>query len=600
MAIQTDIEDPSDLIVHGDEHIEPTAAVDRRALVLRRTARQLVRTLQTFVFSNLTRRIVVLNLAALAALVSGILFLNQFRAGLIDARVESLLTQGEIIAGAIVESGQSAGTPLPFDPEQLLQLDAADPLSPFEKHLKALEFAIDPERVAPILRRVIVPTKTRARIYDRDGILLIDSRSLGAIGQAFWFDIEPPTAIEPGTFEQTWRHIKLWIRRGGMPVYRELNGGNGNGYPEVTQALDGSPASIVRVTKNGELIVSVAVPVRRHQTVLGGLLLSTEGDDIDAIVRAERLAIFRLFVVAATITIILSVLLAGTIAGPIKRLAGVAERVKRDVRAREEIPDFPDRRDEISHLASALRDMTNALYDRIAAIEAFAADVSHELKNPLTSLRSAVETLPLVADNNARERLLSVIQHDVQRLDRLISDISDASRLDAELQHTEQRLTDLRGLIAAVVALANERQENDAAQIVLSVEDTDLDAAAFTVRGSDSRLSQVIVNLLDNARSFAPKSSQIRVTVSPDDTMVRVQVDDEGLGIQAVTIERIFERFYTDRPAFEDFGNHSGLGLSISKQIIEAHGGDIRAENRIDPDSGAITGARFIVRFPVA
>src|SRR5690606_583408 len=249
-------------------------------------------------------------------------------------------------------------------------------------------------------------------------------------GQILRYNLPPVQEDEPDLIDRVTKFVADLFRRSDLPLYREQPGGNGAAYPEVMTALTGSPATVVRVSEQGEQIVSVAVPIQRFRAVLGVLMLSTQGGDIDKIVAAERMAILRFFGVAALVTGILSMLLASTIANPLRRLSAAAVRVRRGAKSREEIPDFSDRQDEIGNLSVAIRDMTNALYARIEAIESFAADVSHELKNPLTSLRSAVETLPLAKDQNARERLMEIIQHDVRRLDRLISDISDASRLD--------------------------------------------------------------------------------------------------------------------------------------------------------------------------
>jgi len=555
---------------------------------------------QTLFTSSLTRRIVVLNLAALAALVTGILYLNQFRAGLIDARVESLLTQGEIIAGAIAASTQVDMDRLPLDPERLLQLEAGESTSKTDDWLGVLEFPINPERVAPILRRVISPTKTRARIYDFEGLLVIDSRNLRARSGFLEFNLPAPIAPQsPSYVERLVQWINVMLRSSDLPPYED-HGRHGKKYPEVERALAGSPASIVRVSDKGELVVSVAVPIRRKGSILGGLLLSTEGDDIDQIVRGERLAIFRVFLVAAVVAVVLSVLLASTIAGPMRRLAAAADRVRRGVKGREQIPDFADRHDEIGHLARALRDMTNALYNRIASIETFAADVAHELKNPLTSLRSAVETLPLAKTDDSRDRLMSVIQHDVRRLDRLISDISDASRLDAELQRADAAPVDLARLLETVVEITQDMAEEGDPQLVLKVAPHN-DTAAYLVIGHDSRLAQVVTNLVDNARSFAARNGTVTISMARGKKMVSITVEDDGPGIRAENVERIFERFYTDRPDGEGFGNNSGLGLSISKQIVEAHRGRIFVQNRpIDDDPPTATGARFSVRLPSA
>src|SRR5579871_2840537 len=365
-------------------------------------------------FSSLTRRIVSLNIAGLLALVASILYLSQFRAGLIDARAQSLLVQAEIIAGAIAASATVQTNAITIDPDRLLDLKAGETLAGPDEY-SPLDFPINPERVAPVLRTLISPTKTRARIYDPNGVSLLDSRTLENVLR---FDLPPPSQEKPNIFERAMIAARTWLNRGDLPLYLEIE--NGTGYEEVAAALKGQKRSMVRVNSRGEAIVSVAVPVLRSRAIHGALMLSTQGDDIDQMVTAERLAILKVGGVASAVMIVLSLLLASTIAGPVRRLADSAERVRRRIRTR----------DEIGHLSGALRDMTDALYNRMEAIEMFAADVAHELKNPLTSLRSAVETLPLARNENSRARLLAVIEHDVKRLDRLISDISDASRLE--------------------------------------------------------------------------------------------------------------------------------------------------------------------------
>ncbi len=552
-------------------------------------------------FSSLTRRIVILNLAGLVALVTGVLYLSQFRAGLIDARVQSLLVQSEIIAGAIAASAtaDSDTNSITIDPDRLLQLQAGQSYGPSDNSMASIEFPINPERVAPVLRRLVSPTKTRARIYDRDGVLILDSRNLYGRGDVLRFDLPAPNAEQPGIVERAFIALRRWFGRGDLPLYQELGPENGKGYPEVGQALRGQHASMVRVNSRGEVIVSVAVPVQRFRAVRGALMLSTQGADIDDMVEAERLAIVKVFLVAAGVMVVLSMLLAGTIAGPVRRLADGAERVRRRIRNRVEIPDFTRRRDEIGHLSGALRDMTNALYTRIEAIESFAADVAHELRNPLTSLRSAVETLPMAKTDANRKRLLEVIEHDVKRLDRLISDISDASRLDAELQRQEAAPVDLTKLLEALVAAANEIRANNDVNVTLSFKDGKPDE--FKVPGHDSRLGQVVSNLIDNARSFSPPGGTVHVTCRKLKEEVEILVDDDGPGISPDAMQKIFERFYTDRPD-QGFGQNSGLGLSISKQIMEAHGGSIWAENRTTPATGGeepkVLGARFVVRLP--
>ncbi|MER8749507.1 sensor histidine kinase [Mesorhizobium sp. M1050] len=552
------------------------------------------------IFSSLTRRILFLNLAGLAVLVTGILYLNTFRDGLIDARVESLMTQGEIIAGAIAASATVETDSISIDPEKLLELQAGESLGPGSDQLDNLDFPINPERVAPVLRRLISPTRTRARIYDRDANLLLDSRHLYSRGQILRYDLPPVEEEQPDLLERIQKFVFDFFRNTELPVYHEQPGGNGAAFPEVVKALTGSPSTIVRISEQGEQIVSVAVPIQRFRAVLGVLMLSTEGGDIDKIVAAERKAILRVFGIAALVTAILSMLLASTIANPLRRLSAAAVRVRRGVKSREEIPDFSDRQDEIGNLSIAIRDMTNALYARIEAIESFAADVSHELKNPLTSLRSAVETLPLAKNDDSRGRLMDVIQHDVRRLDRLITDISDASRLDAELAREDAGTVDLKKFITDLVVVSREATRNKkAVEIEFKVAKLPQGVKGYFVVGHDLRIGQVITNLIENARSFVPEDhGHIGLSLARAGKFNIITVDDNGPGIRADNIDRIFERFYTDRPAGEAFGQNSGLGLSISRQIVEAHGGTLTAENIPGTKPGEIKGARFVVTLP--
>ncbi len=571
----------------------------RTGHLLSRPFRLIRRIFGNAVFSSLTRRIVFFNLAALVVLVSGILYLNQFREGLIDARVESLLTQGEIIAGAISASASVDTNSITIDPEKLLELQAGQSITPVPSD-ENLDFPIDPERVAPVLRRLISPTRTRARLFDADANLLLDSRHLYSQRQVLRFDLPP---IDPSTVSISDR-VMSWVNRmlqpSNLPLYKESPGGDGAIYPEVMNALTGVRGAVVRVTEKGELIVSVAVPVQRSRAVLGVLLLSTQAGDIDKIVHAERLAIMRMAGVATLVNIVLSLMLSSTIANPLRRLAAAAVRVRRGAKQREEIPDFSARQDEIGNLSIALRDMTNALYDRIAAIESFAADVSHELKNPLTSLRSAVETLPLAKSEDSKRRLTEIIFHDVRRLDRLISDISDASRLDAELARADAAPVDLEVLLSNLVNISRQiRGHKKPVELDYIIDQKPGSRTGFVVNGHDLRLGQIVTNLIENARSFVPeKEGRITVRLSRNRDRCIIQVEDNGPGIQAENIDRIFERFYTDRPDGESFGQNSGLGLSISRQIAEAHNGTLRAENIRDSETGDMRGARFILTLP--
>ena len=588
-----------------------TPRKDGLARILRAASRLRKRTVQFLgarLASSLTRRIVVLNLAGLVVLLFGLLYLNQFREGLIDARVQSLQTQGEIIASAIAASATVDTDTINIDPDKLLQLQAGESLGLGEDIQSILEFSINPERVGPLLRRLVMPTRTRARVYDREGFLVIDSGTLYARGDVLRRDLPPLARDDLPMIERTWNSLRRRLGRAEISSYDEGDTVLGRSIPEVARALSGQQRSIVRVNALGDTIVSVAVPIQRQRSVRGALLLSTQGGDIDAIIASERWVILQVFAVAGLVMTLLSVLLANGIGQPLRLLSEAAERVRRRVKSRQEIPDFTDRHDEIGQLSGALREMTSALYARIDAIGSFAADVAHELKNPLTSLRSAVETLPLARTDAARERLLAVIHHDVRRLDRLISDISEASRLEAELARGETGPVDMARLVETVVGMQNEIRQPDQAPIRLRIIDPapgrDLPAkAGWMVQGHDGRLGQVLVNLLDNARSFSPPGHDVRVQLSRTVRTLTLIVDDDGPGIPDHAMERIFERFYTDRPE-QGFGQNSGLGLSISRQIIDVHGGHIQAENRLGAPGPEgvrpVDGARFTVTLPAA
>lgn len=533
------------------------------------------------VFSTLTRRIIALNLAGLLILVGGILYLNQWRAGLIEARVQSLRVQGEIIAAAIAASATVDSDVIRVDPDRLMELSTGDAISPLSFFDPSLEFPINPERVAPLLRNLITPTRTRARIYDQQGLLILDSENIYARGEI----LRQITRREDGQsffLLDWWNAFVDWLPGNEFPLYQEYAADEGTRYPEVAAALTGAPTAIVRVDARHQLVVSVAVPVQRVRATVGVLLLSTAPGDIDQIAAAERWNVLRIALVAGGVTLVLAFLLANTIAGPLRRLSAAAEKVQASITSRAEIPDFSDRTDEVGHLSKSLRSMTSALYNRIEAIERFAADVAHELKNPLTSLRSAVETLPRAKEAD-RERLHAIIQHDVRRLDRLISDISNASRLDAELARQSAERVEVEKLVDAMVSMQRDVAAERRVDIVL--DRSGLRHAPWTV-GQDSRLAQVFSNLIDNAVSFSPEGGKVVVGIRSTEDAIIVWVSDEGPGIRG-DIARIFQRFYTDRPEGESFGDHSGLGLAISKQIIEAHGGTIRADNRGDR-SGAV------------
>jgi two-component system, OmpR family, sensor histidine kinase ChvG len=592
---------------------------------LRARARVSGRFLTARFSSSLTRRIVVLNLGGLVVLVVGFLLVDQFRADLIEARVQSLTIQADIIAAAISASATGDTDSITIDPDKLLQLAPGQSVAPSPSDEDATQFSINPALVGPFLHRLVTPTRTRARIYDSDGRLLLDSRSFSVRGAVVRSDL-PDVPERRGFADRIVAHLRGWFLTSAAPRAEDPWATNGQTMPEVGGALQGKTQSLVRVNHEGETIVSVGVPIQHMMATRGALLLSTQGGDIDRVITSARLAQLRFFLVLAVVMLVLSLSLANTIAEPVRRLADAAERVRRGIRSRQQIPDFTARSDEIGHLSRALREMTRALYSRLDAIESFAADVAHELKNPLTSLRSALETLPRVNSDHSRDRLIAVMQHDVRRLDRLISDISDASRLDAELTRGEAGPVDVAALLRAVVSMAQDSPRGGArVELSIPVRRGKNANADYFVLGHDSRLAQVVTNLIDNASSFSEPGGLVRVALERTSARrepegkhfvdhVVITVDDDGPGIPPHALERIFERFYTDRPS-QGFGQNSGLGLSISRQIVEAHGGRVWACNRPGELVGASApssehddseetirhgaGARFVVELPV-
>jgi len=549
----------------------PLIGLDQRPRPRSMRARILRGLSQSAPFSSLQRRIILFNLLGLAFLVLGVLYLSQFRSGLIEQRLEGLGTLAEVMAVTLAEDSASG--------------EGGE--------------SMDVPRAVALLGRLVAPTGLRARLYDVDRRLIADSRSLlpaqdrpatrfgaaeseeGLLTRAVvWIEDLYGSALGPG-------------ERAGDPLPPERI----SHEPQIREAATG--ASTARAQRNAldQIIVSVAHPVGTNGRIAGVLLLSTEGGDIDQVVRAERVAILQVFVLASLVSVVLSILLANTIARPIKKLAAAAAEgghvnPSRPVGPdRVQIPDMTGRTDEIGELSAALGRMTDALYARIAAIESFASDVAHEIKNPLTSLRSAVETMAYARTPEQRQRLLDVIAQDVSRMDRLVTDISNASRLDAELVRERMELFDLGRLVEGLVqAFADQ-----GARLGVKLE-LDLPRGPLVAEGLEGRIAQVISNFLDNALSFSPQGGTIRVAVHRIEGALRVAVEDEGPGVPPENLESVFERFYTERPDSQGFGNHSGLGLAISRQIVEAHGGRIWVENRAGADGAS--GARFCFDLP--
>jgi two-component system sensor histidine kinase ChvG len=503
-------------------------------------------------------------------LTGGVVLVQSSGRGLVEERLAGVQQQAAIVAGTLGD--------YITDPETRL---------------------IKPEAAGTLLPPLIEPTRLRARIYQPDGTLVVDTRRYLArnVVQA-----EALPALD------AWTEIKEGIRRFydgimGVRPFAHLepyyeSGKDGLVYHEVKSALAGENATVERVDEQNKLVLSVAVPLQRKPfpTIYGALLVTTEGGDIDGIVQQERATLFEFVLVAFAVMMLTSLYLAGTIGEPVRKLAAAADRVRFGKGGRVEIPIFPERTDEIGDLADSLKSMTGSLYDRIDAIESFAADVAHELKNPLTSLSSALEMMQRTPEAD-RARLLDIARGDIKRLNRLITDISDASRLDAELSREAQERVDLSRLLATIVEIYRMTENPNGVVFVLQ----DALPPGALVNGRDERLGQVFRNLIDNAVSFSPPGGTVTITATLYEIMVRVTVDDEGPGIPEENLESIFERFYTtERPAAR-FGSNSGLGLSIARQVTQSAGGRVFAENRpaLDGAPDKPRGARLVVDFPL-
>ena len=522
--------------------------------------------------SPLTWRILAVNMLAPVILVGGLFYLDRYRNELIEAELSSLRSRAEMVAAALGEGAViDNGITLP---------------------------ELVPPMARQMIRRLSPPARVRTRLFDMQGEELADSRLL--LSPFLPVQVEELPALDRGWFVRLFRRIYdflLSTRLGSedLPLYREIRRPHAADFPEVARALAGDAAWALRKTGDRRLLLSAAVPVQRYKRILAAVQVTSSGEDIAQRLFQVRLTIFEAFLLSLAITTALSLYLAGTIAQPIRLLAAAADQVRRGRGRRHVIPDLSARRDEIGELSGALRDMTEVIWRRMDAIEAFAADVAHEIKNPLTSLRSAVETATRVKDPDQCARLFAIILDDVARLDRLISDISDASRLDAELSRAEAGPVSMHRALTAMAALYRDSGAGREVSLTVACDPHD----ELTVWGIESRLGQILRNLIANALSFSPPGGTVLLSGHRVDRWILVTVEDNGPGIPPNKLEAIFERFYSERPAEEKFGTHSGLGLSISRQIAEAHGGMLSAINRVD-EEGRVIGARFTLKLPAS
>ena len=528
---------------------------------------------------SLSARILLLNLLALILLLVGILYLNQFRQSLIEAKVEALETQSQIISTTISASATSSkGANLFVFDRNIAEGDGFN-----QRVIKYRNYTINKKLLEQIIGQLIDPKTLNAKIYDSTNKLIHESNQFFLEQKVAIF---PISEIENKSF--FWSIYNKLMKLFALDSIKHLD--YATDQNALSNALDGSKNVVVNKNESGQAVVQVSVPIIKFKAIIGFLVLSTQSDTIDMIVYEERAAIMKVFAVASIITIILSLILSNTIAKPMRELAKAADEVRNNLNLRKKIPDFNRRNDEIGNLSSALNNMTVTLLNRIDTIEKFSADVAHELRNPLTSLRSAIEAFPVIKNKNERLELIRIIKEDIDRIDRLISDISESSKLDTALTMEEREIIDIYEFLYELIELQNSRYKTN--RIILNQDERGIKLYSIINR---DRLNQVFINLFDNARSFSTSNDSICVTLKNNDDDIFIEVSDLGGGIKGTKIDRIFDRFYTDREKDTEAKMHSGLGLSIVKQIVDSHKGEISVENfEIDLKKGA----RFKIRLP--
>jgi len=541
---------------------------------------------------SLRRRILLANLLGFAGLLFAMLYLSLHHGWLLDAKVDVVKTVSRITSEAIAY--RAVNERAIFDPNRLPEKTTT--WAQRDDAFAAFELPIDPHQAAVVLRKLVGPASLKARIYSTKGTLILNSETL------FSDDPKSNTGAdnsETPRLKNFWTRLNYWVINKELRVYRELGTANGFLYPEVKNAAQrGVETPILLLNKRGQQIVSMAEPIKRGNKILGVLLVSTKPGDIDDVLWDERWLILQIAAMALLVAIGSSLVLERTVAVPMRQLSEAAYDVTQNISARRELPHLTERRDEVGQTSRAFVAMTNALYRRIEGSERFAADVAHELKNPLAAARSTAEALAYAKSDSDRTELVQEIQSELKRLNRLINDISSTSRLDAELARQQMESIDVRGVLENINGLFTDMLADDTRKIDLIIEPAP--ASSYRVRGNDGRLGQVFTNLIDNALSFSPDGGKITVRARPSATKVEISVEDEGPGIPSDKLNQIFDRFYSDRPQTDaKRGKNSGLGLSISREIVVSHHGEIFAENRPQNGSSAMNGARFTVRLPL-
>ena len=518
--------------------------------------------------SRLTRNIFLSNLIGLIILVTGALAMNRFEVGLINAKVDNLKSLASTITTVIGEQATGYGGTAQLDVDGARQ----------------------------VLRGVKVQEGWRVRLHNKSGELVADTSRLS--DEITIEPLDPILTERPERPKQDiWReNIRNWFddKLHNLP-WRKARRENlrRNLKAEVRAGLEGESSYGQRFDADDNLIVTVSLPIQRVQQVLG--VVTVESSDVGSIVTAERQALAPIILLAFLAMFLTSFGLTLFISLPMRRLARAAEIVTRSAKKRDAIPDLSHRRDEIGDLSLVLREMTEGLYNRIDDIADFAADVAHEIKNPLTSLRSASDTLRVAKTKEQREKLVDIIQQDVSRMDRLISDISKASKVDANLARETAETLNVGEIAMNIVEFYEQTRSQEGARVV-NASSIDTNAPIY-IRAYETPFAQVLRNLIDNALTFSPETGEVVVTAKKEGGRVVFTVEDDGPGIPEDNLETVFDRFYTQRPKGASFGSHSGLGLAICRQIITAHRGKIFAENRMN-EQGEIIGAKFTVDVP--
>ena len=522
--------------------------------------------------SPLTIKILSINVIAIFVVFTAVLHLDRYEDSLIQTELEGLERQATLFANALSEVAvaRNPGT------QNYLSITA----------------------VQNVIDRSALDSPARSRVFGTGGELLADSYRLP--GRVPSVTTKPLASVSPNIFFQKFldkffQDFFYSTTQQHVPNYQQHTIQLARAFPEVISALRGSSIKTVKATTTGRKLLTVAMPIRKkYKPVLGVLLLSSDDKNINVAFNSYQKELIIAVVIAIIITSALSLYLSRSITRPIRRLASAAEKIRSDRNGRHEISEVSERNDELGELSKALTQMTDDLWQRLDAIEKFAADVAHEIKNPLTSIRSAVETASKIKDNEKRDKLLALILDDVHRLDRLITDISDSSRLDTELSREKFTAIDIGKLLLAFYELRTSQKKFGEKNLTLDIMEGN---AELLILGHEIRIVQVIDNIVDNAITFSPPHGNINIVVSADTKSVTITIDDQGPGIPKGKLDAIFDRFYSERPPTEKFGLHSGLGLSICKQITEAHNGEITAENRLNHQS-ITKGARFIITLP--